>query len=480
MTLFNAHSTPFLLPETPKSGIALYVHWPWCLKKCPYCDFNAHVNPSRDESAYFSCILSELEGISKKVGKRSLTSIFFGGGTPSLASPHFIGAVIDAAHCLFPPSPDLLTNFPSPEVTLEVNPATYRPQMFHDFVSAGVTRFSIGVQSLDAQALNFLGRVHDTKEALNTINFALESGAEVSTDFIYGLPKQNLEIWRKNLLQMTQMGTHHLSAYQLTIEPHTKFFADVNKEKWQPLDDDHQADFYLTTHETLKESGFYGYEISNFAKTDVNNRLLACRHNLHVWRYGDYIGLGAGAHGRTHFTDNSEVPEKPNRDDHLLPSKTQSEDFASQSLPAPIPIHEKVATRNFKMPETYMREIKDKNQAYYEEILLTSFEAAQEAILNGLRLSEGLCVLKSQKTALKRLSECHFNWKNVLHLVSAHLLTLSEYDNFFILATTPRGQILLDSILESICQDIPKEAPLTEESSSPSQQKTRLNILHAI
>ncbi len=413
-----APPAPLLPKSTVKNGLALYVHWPWCIKKCPYCDFNAHVNKNRDENLYLSCLIKELEYWSLKVNKNSLTSLFFGGGTPSLADCTTIEQVITAAKKHLHKHP---CNTQKLEVTLEVNPATYRPEMFHKFVSAGVTRFSIGVQSLSSDELTFLGRAHDVNEALTTIEQAQKSGAEVSVDFIYGLPNfmgthaQNLARWQKNLAKISAFGTDHVSAYQLTIEPGTKFFADVNKNQWQPLSDDLQADFFTATQETLATSGFQGYEISNFARPGTNNMLKVCQHNLHVWRYGDYLGIGAGAHGRI-------------------------TNAAGQ----------RIATRNFRMPETYQKEVADKNHALYEKTPLSTHESAQEAVLNGLRLSEGILIGKNAKNASKLLTESLFHWSSIQKLVNNHLLTQENCSEFISLKTTPRGQLLLDSILPEI------------------------------
>lgn len=414
-----AHLPPLLPPNCTKNALALYVHWPWCVKKCPYCDFNAHVNENRDENLYLSCILKELEYWETKVNKHSLTSIFFGGGTPSLADCRTIEHIIQAAQNHLNKRP---LHQQKLEVTLEVNPATYRPEMFHNYVSAGVTRFSIGVQSLSSDELTFLGRAHDVTEALTTINQAQKSGAEVSIDFIYGLPnfmdshQKNLSRWQKNLDKITALGTDHVSAYQLTIEPGTKFYADVHKNKWEPLPDDLQADFFTTTQETLSAAGFYGYEISNFARADAQtNMLKVCQHNLHVWRYGDYVGVGPGAHGRV--TQNN---------------------------------GQRLASRNFRMPATYELEVQDKKHGLYEKMTLTSAEAAQEAVLNGLRLSEGVHIKNNAKNGLNLITEDLFCWPNISRLVNNDLLRQTNLPDGKILQTTPRGQLLLDSILPEI------------------------------
>jgi oxygen-independent coproporphyrinogen-3 oxidase len=267
-------------------GFGLYVHWPFCLAKCPYCDFNSHVSAGIDQQRWQAALLTGLRRISADMEKRRLASIFFGGGTPSLMAPQTVGALLDEIAALYPLADDL-------EVTLEANPTSVEAERFLGFRAAGVNRVSIGVQALDDAVLRFLGRRHTAGEALSAIALAARSFPRLSFDLIYARPGQTEAAWRAELARALALGPEHLSLYQLTYEEGTPFGAAHARGTLPALDEDSAAALYDLTQALCEEAGLPAYEISNHARAGAE-----CRHNLVYWRYGDYIGLGPGAHGR--------------------------------------------------------------------------------------------------------------------------------------------------------------------------------------
>jgi oxygen-independent coproporphyrinogen-3 oxidase len=273
----------------PGSDLALYVHWPYCARICPYCDFNVVRDRGRvgEQAALVEAILADLEAQAALTGSRRLASIFFGGGTPSLMAPEAVAAVIDRARTLFPPHGPI-------EITLEANPTDAEAARFAALAGAGINRLSMGVQALDDAALAFLGRNHSADEARRAVAAAARAFPRLSIDLIYARPGQTVAGWRAELAGAIDMGFEHVSPYQLTIEPTTAFGRAVARGAWTPPDEDLSAALYETTQTVLEAAGFDAYEVSNHA------RGMAARsaHNLHVWRGGDYLGLGPGAHGR--------------------------------------------------------------------------------------------------------------------------------------------------------------------------------------
>lgn len=271
------------------SDLALYVHWPYCARICPYCDFNVVRDRGRveEQAALVEAILADMGAQAALTGPRRLASIFFGGGTPSLMAPEAVAAVIDRARTLFPPRGAI-------EITLEANPTDADAARFASLAGAGVNRLSMGVQALDDAALAFLGRNHSAEEARRAVAVAARAFPRLSIDLIYARPDQTVAGWRAELAGAIDMGFEHVSPYQLTIEPTTAFGRAVARGAWTPPDEDHAAALYETTQTVLEAAGFDAYEVSNHA------RGIAARsaHNLHVWRGGDYLGLGPGAHGR--------------------------------------------------------------------------------------------------------------------------------------------------------------------------------------
>lgn len=269
--------------------LALYVHWPYCARICPYCDFNVVRDRGRaeEQAGLAAAILADMAAQAGLTGPRRLASIFFGGGTPSLMDPAAVAAVIDRAKALFPPRGGI-------EISLEANPTDAEAGRFAALAGAGVNRLSMGVQALDDAALQFLGRNHSADEARRAVAVAARAFDRLSIDLIYARPDQTVADWTAELTEALDLGFEHVSPYQLTIEPTTAFGRAVARGRWTPPDEDRSAALYETTQTVLERAGFDAYEVSN------HGRGVAARsaHNLHVWRGGDYLGLGPGAHGR--------------------------------------------------------------------------------------------------------------------------------------------------------------------------------------
>ncbi|MFN7618870.1 MAG: radical SAM family heme chaperone HemW, partial [bacterium] len=277
------------MPPTTGTDLALYVHWPYCARICPYCDFNVVRDRGRveEQAALAEAILAEMAAQAALTGPRRLASIFFGGGTPSLMAPEAVAAVIDRARTLFPPRGAI-------EITLEANPTDAEAARFAALAGAGVNRLSMGVQALDDAALAFLGRNHSADEARRAVAVAARAFPRLSIDLIYARPDQTVDDWRAELAGAIDMGFEHVSPYQLTIEPTTAFGRAVARGAWTPPDEDRSAALYEATQAVLEAAGFDAYEVSNHARGTAARSA----HNLHVWRGGDYLGLGPGAHGR--------------------------------------------------------------------------------------------------------------------------------------------------------------------------------------
>jgi oxygen-independent coproporphyrinogen-3 oxidase len=268
-------------------GFGLYVHWPFCQAKCPYCDFNSHVAAQIDQSRWLSCYLSEIKRYSSEVPGRTLTSIYFGGGTPSLMSPETVAAILEAIRAEWPVANDL-------EVTLEANPTSVEAGRFRGFRDAGVNRVSMGLQALNDEDLRLLGRLHSAAEGRAAFDIARSVFPRVSFDLIYARQHQTLAHWRSELTEALALAADHLSLYQLTIEPGTAF-GDRHARGRLPglVDDDTGAEMYDLTQEMCEAAGLPAYEVSNHA-----GDMAQSRHNLVYWRGGDYVGIGPGAHGR--------------------------------------------------------------------------------------------------------------------------------------------------------------------------------------
>lgn len=323
--------------------LALYIHWPFCAAKCPYCDFNSHVRDRVDQPAFAAALRAELAREAARADRRPLASIFFGGGTPSLMAPATAAALIEDATRLFDPLPDI-------EITLEANPTSVEREKLRDFRAAGVNRVSLGVQALDPSALGFLGRKHDAPEAIRALGFAREIFPRVSFDLIYARPGQAEDAWRAELRQALSLAADHLSLYQLTIEPGTQFATLHARGAFALPEGDEAARLYDATADEAARFGLARYEVSNYAQPGAESR-----HNLAYWRYGDYLGIGAGAHQRLTMPDGT-----------LL------------------------AARRHRGPEEWLARVARDGHAVVEEEALTPRDRAREALLMGLRLAEGI------------------------------------------------------------------------------------------
>lgn len=266
----------------------IYVHWPFCAAKCPYCDFNSHVRTKIEEAGWARAIERELAHVASELvsARQPVTSVFFGGGTPSLMSGRAVGAALDAIARHWPVSEDV-------EITLEANPSSVEAERFRDYRGAGINRVSLGVQALNNPDLRFLGRIHDVAEARDAVRIAQSLFDRVSIDLIYGRPEQSAVEWGDELRDAIDLGTDHLSLYQLTIEENTPFAALARSGALKPLIDDSAADLYELTQEITEQAGLPAYEVSNHARPGNE-----CRHNLLYWRYGSYAGVGPGAQDR--------------------------------------------------------------------------------------------------------------------------------------------------------------------------------------
>ena len=268
-------------------GFGLYIHWPFCEAKCPYCDFNSHVSREIDQSRWLSAYLSEIDRYATALPGRVLSSVFFGGGTPSLMDPELVAAVLDRIRSAWPTANDL-------EVTLEANPGSVEAGRFRGYAQAGVSRVSMGIQALNDEDLRRLGRIHTVSEARQAFDIARENFKRVSFDLIYARQDQTPEAWKAELCEALSMAVDHLSLYQLTIEPDTAFGDRYARGGLRGLpEDDLAADMYEATQDVCEAAGMAAYEVSNHAKGGAESR-----HNLIYWRYGDYAGIGPGAHGR--------------------------------------------------------------------------------------------------------------------------------------------------------------------------------------
>ena len=374
-------------------ALALYVHWPFCLAKCPYCDFNSHVRNSVDIEAWRVALLDDLDYEAKRSPAATIGSVFFGGGTPSLMPPALVAAVLERAAALFGFGEDV-------EITLEANPSSVEAEKFAALAAAGVNRVSLGVQALDDTALRMLGRLHSVGEALAALDTAQEAFGRVSFDLIYARPGQSEAAWRGELARALSYGTEHLSLYQLTIEPGTRFATDFRRGALVPLDDDAAANLFELTQEMTAAAGLPAYEISNHARAGCESR-----HNLAYWHYHDYAGIGPGAHGRRNG----------------------------------------VATVRHRKPENYLSAVAARGHGVAEERALPPREQAGEALMMGLRLAEGIDLdALSRRFGLPRDT-----------LIAPRKLAFYEDQGLVRserarIAITPRGMPLLDALLPEL------------------------------
>jgi len=381
-------------------GFGLYIHWPFCLSKCPYCDFNSHVAERIDEARWRRALLAELEHAASETGARGLTSIFFGGGTPSLMSAETVGALIDHAARLFGVAPEI-------EITLEANPTSVEASRFSAYRAAGVNRLSLGIQALDDEALRALGRGHNADEARRAIETARRVFPRRSFDLIYARPGQSVAAWRSELAQALDLAGDHLSLYQLTIEKGTPFYAQ-HRDGALVLPDEATAEaLYETTDEVMAIAGFAAYEVSNYAKPGAE-----CRHNLVYWRYQDYLGIGPGAHGR-------------NRRENGI-----------------------AATRRWRAPERWLEAVETLGHGTEATDAIAAPEAAIEALMMGLRLTEGIDRARFRARTSLDIVEAT-DPKGLARMIEGGFLVLKTER----LVATPKGRRVLNAVLTEILPD---------------------------
>jgi putative oxygen-independent coproporphyrinogen III oxidase len=398
---------PDPLPHAIGGDLALYIHWPFCVSKCPYCDFNSHVRASIDQDALREGLLADLAHEAQLLPGRRLSSIFFGGGTPSLMEAATVAALIKAASTHWTPTHDI-------EITLEANPNSVEAARFADLAAAGVNRLSLGLQSFDDEKLAFLGRAHSAREGWKALETAQHNFRRVSFDLIYALPGDTEDSWSATLAQALSLGTSHLSLYQLTIEPGTRFSALHAAGKLNPLDEDSAAALYELTDAMTSAAGLPAYEISNHARRGHESR-----HNLTYWRYGDYAGVGPGAHGRRLG----------------------------------------MRTVRHRKPENFLAALRRNGHGIAEEALLSANEAADEALVMGLRLTEGI-----DPDAIAR----RFGFDSIVDRAKVDRLVESGHlaRNSSRIALTASGRLLLDYILAEISASTSAAAAETPVSAA--------------
>lgn len=329
----------------PAPTLGLYVHWPYCARICPYCDFNVYRDRGRkdEQAALVAAIVRDLAAQAELTGPRRLVSVFFGGGTPSLMPPESAGEILQVATSLWRPAEAL-------EVTLEANPTDAEAARFSAFAAAGVNRLSLGVQSLDDGALTFLGRDHDAAAARRALDLASRLFPRLSLDLIYARPGQSVAAWRAELAQALAYAPEHVSPYQLTIEPGTAFDRAVRRGRFSPPRDDLAAALFETTQEVLEAAGLEAYEVSNHAR----GLAARSRHNLVYWQGEDYVGAGPGAHGRIRLGQG------------------------------------RLATVAAARPAGYVEAVAAKGVGFVSQDILSPVEAAEERVLTGLRIAPGV------------------------------------------------------------------------------------------
>ncbi|MCO6384196.1 radical SAM family heme chaperone HemW [Oceanicola sp. 502str15] len=373
-------------------GFGLYIHWPFCAAKCPYCDFNSHVTARIDQSAWREAYLREIGRVGAETEGRVLQSVYFGGGTPSLMEPETVDAILREIGRFWPRANDI-------EITLEANPSSVEARRFAGYAEAGVNRVSLGVQSLRDTDLRALGRLHDVAQAKAAVEVAKAHFGRMSFDLIYARQNQTLEDWRSELSEALEMAGDHLSLYQLTIEPGTAFGDRYAIGKLRGLpDDDLGADMFELTQEMTSAAGFEAYEVSNHAQSGSESR-----HNLVYWRYGDYIGIGPGAHGRVTFEG------------------------------------ERMATVCKSMPAAWLEGVKAGNAESRER--LSGGDQASEYLMMGLRVGEGISLsrfsaLSGEALPAEKLGE----------LVGSGLVA-QDGDR---LRATLRGRMVLNAVIREL------------------------------
>lgn len=374
--------------------LAIYVHWPFCVSKCPYCDFNSHVVRTINQDDWLKAYINELEFSAKQTPAHKVKTIFFGGGTPSLMPPKLMHSIIDRICSLWACNDDL-------EISFEANPTSVEAEKFRAFKDAGANRVSIGIQAFNDADLKFLGRPHTLEEGIAAIELAHSAFDRVSFDLIYARPHQSLQSWQNELHQALEYAPTHISLYQLTIEPGTAFYTSFARGDF-PLPDEHlSAELYELTANVLNDHGFDAYEVSNYAKPGQ-----ACQHNLMYWTYQDYVGIGPGAHGRLTVDG------------------------------------VKYATRRHRAPDVWLQSCLSNGNGQHEFVPLSTYETLQELMLMGLRLEEGIATDRViQMIAESPSSFFKDRWQTLL----AEGLINEDPKRFF---ASAKGRLNLNGILE--------------------------------
>ena len=374
-------------------GFGIYLHWPFCQAKCPYCDFNSHVSREIDQNRWLRAYLAEIDRYAAEVPDRVLRSIFFGGGTPSLMEPDVVGAILERIARHWRQANDL-------EVTLEANPGSVEVGRFRAFRDAGVSRVSMGIQALNDRDLQRLGRIHTVNEALKAFDVARDCFERVSFDLIYARQDQTPDEWRTELKQALRLAIDHISLYQLTIEDGTAFGDRYSLGKLRGLpDDDDAAKMYEITQDITESAGFETYEVSNHARPGAESR-----HNTLYWKYGDYIGIGPGAHGRVTLN------------------------------------HQRYATEAVRMPEGWLLAAEGGNGDKIRDGLIKD-DQATEFLLMGLRLVEGVDLERFRALAGHDVSP-----STIAELTDLGMVEVSQST----IRVTPRGRMVLNAVIESL------------------------------
>jgi oxygen-independent coproporphyrinogen-3 oxidase len=378
-------------------GFAIYLHWPFCQSKCPYCDFNSHVREAVDEERWRRALLAELDHYAAETAGRALTSVFFGGGTPSLMAPKTVGALIERIAKYWPVTPEV-------EITLEANPGSVEAAKFAGLAAAGVNRLSLGVQALNDADLRFLGRRHDVAEALAALELAARHFRRWSFDLIYARPGQTPSAWDSELERALELAGEHLSVYQLTIEANTAFEGAERRGEFALPPEETAEALYELTQGRLAAAGLPAYEISNHARPGAE-----CRHNLVYWQGGDYLGIGPGAHGRLTFAG------------------------------------ERFATRQHRAPEAWLGSVEAAGHATRERRALKAIERREELLLMGLRLTDGISRDRF-RAALGEEIETSLDPARLARLVDGGFLDLDDAG----LRATPAGRLRLNAVLAAL------------------------------
>jgi putative oxygen-independent coproporphyrinogen III oxidase len=375
-------------------AFGIYVHWPFCASKCPYCDFNSHVHATIDQQKWARAYDREIEYFANLTQGRAVDTIFFGGGTPSLMAPETVASVLSSIHKHLNVSPHV-------EITLEANPTSVEAQKFVGFRAAGVNRVSLGIQSLRADDLKFLGRTHDVDQAREAISIARNTFDRFSFDLIYARPHQTISSWHDELREALDMAVGHISLYQLTIEKSTPFHVQYARGEFQIPDQDLAADLYDVTQEILNNAGLPAYEVSNHARAGEESR-----HNLIYWQSDDYIGIGPGAHGRLTL----------NNIRH--------------------------ATRGHRAPDIWLRQAEDRGHGQHDFEILSDHQSFEEMVMMGLRLSLGISWDKLSRTSPDDCEKLHISQAVKRMVDEGYIVSNQHY-----LRTTPEGMKRLNAVL---------------------------------